>query len=1378
MDTLVLDIGENKRQKIPVNPGVRSQSTTINEVLRKKKKRIVKPRYSKYVELLEVTDMSANERKSRVKRLKAKKLQEFIARTQAQIIEKRAKESKQLKNKTPLTPIIENRTVAEKPKINAELTISKQIDIGEMDRTILESGIYDDKPFIFFGKEEYTKLVINNTEDINNIIKSFNSYRDILESMGNECQEVTETPIDNFSFVVPKDNDVEEPLGLLEASESYISSKSMESSASKYHNVQSTETTVITKPKSRFKSKIHNNEEQERFAKEKALRINLESYLNVCVSAGMINRGISTLLAYRQKTKKKLETLSLITIEFYNIILHGLAEKGSFERFNDIFALIGEDQLKFNEQTYAAILECLGRIESSEENIHQIKKFEQMANQNGITLNEIMDRSVFIADQRDIALDAIRRIRPDFTPIYTPPVLCYNNELLNNLNQSIVPLDKTSSSITNVMKSKCGYDRTETSSPITNVMKSKCGYNRAELEKMAREQLKVELDGCITIRSIENSIEFANAEYCRRKLKDLEELWRVQINAAIMRDLNTLRAQIRYKPNSFMNYYTYLKALDTSIYTDILIKEIFKLAEGSETFSPTVGQLYKELGKKIEQRYQIEMKKKNGVLEKIGEIYSCYCEIWGEGNTNDNARQIWQRLVHNHRNSGPSMDVKYVGWPTNVQSGVGRFLYNILMRDIKIDAHIMRQKTKSKQQNLLPAFYTLFRNQGRLVKEEVKPHPVLAKLLRTSHQKTLTFDSSLVPMLCPPQPWSTPNNGGYLLNKSELIRLPHQAIQQWDRINSSSQQQIYPALDSLNQLSSIAWRVNTESAFEIDLISNNREQNKHYIILKTTGTIFKNFVPPWIWSFLLILNVIIEVFQNGGDVKLDIPQPPSSLPKFPLCDEENTALSTAERSKLFKDKLAHRRKQGEMYSLWCDTLYRLSLASHYRNRVFWLPHNMDFRGRVYPIPPHLNHLGSDLARSMLVFDQAQPLGHDGFNWLKLHCINLTGLKKRDSVHERLLFAEEIMDDIIDSADNPLTGRMWWTQSDEPWQTLACCMEITKVCRSSNREGFLSRFPIHQDGSCNGLQHYAALGRDEAGAKSVNLFPSPLPQDVYSAVAALVEKSRKSDASNGVKVAQALEGFVHRKVIKQTVMTTVYGVTRYGARLQIARQLKDIESFPKEWVWPASTYLTSKTFESLREMFTSTREIQDWFTECARLISGICGQNVEWVTPLGLPVVQPYNRQEVKHTMRAAARVSETMAMDMYEKPNVMKQKNAFPPNFIHSLDSSHMMLTSLYCEQKGLTFVSVHDCFWTHACTVPEMNQICREQFVSLHSQHILENLAAFMRSKYSFQESALLNDGSADDLSKCRLNRTLGEMPKKGDFDLRNVLNSVYFFS
>lgn len=43
------------------------------------------------------------------------------------------------------------------------------------------------------------------------------------------------------------------------------------------------------------------------------------------------------------------------------------------------------------------------------------------------------------------------------------------------------------------------------------------------------------------------------------------------------------------------------------------------------------------------------------------------------------------------------------------------------------------------------------------------------------------------------------------------------------------------------------------------------------------------------------------------------------------------------------------------------------------------------------------------------------------------------------------------------------------------------------------------------------------------------------------------------------------------------------------------------------------------------MFTSTKLIQDWLTDSARLVSMVCGQNMEWITPLGLPVVQPYSK---------------------------------------------------------------------------------------------------------------------------------------------------------
>lgn len=164
---------------------------------------------------------------------------------------------------------------------------------------------------------------------------------------------------------------------------------------------------------------------------------------------------------------------------------------------------------------------------------------------------------------------------------------------------------------------------------------------------------------------------------------------------------------------------------------------------------------------------------------------------------------------------------------------------------------------------------------------------------------------------------------------------------------------------------------------------------------------------------------------------------------------------------------------------------------------------MDFRGRVYPCPPHLSHMGSDLARSILCFAKGEPLGEHGLDWLKIHVINLTGLKKRESKAERLRYGNEILPDILDSAENPLGGRKWWVDSDEPWQTLAGCMEIAEALKAPNPEEYISYFPIHQDGSCNGLQHYAALGRDAAGAESVNLAPAETPQDVYSCVVALV-----------------------------------------------------------------------------------------------------------------------------------------------------------------------------------------------------------------------------------------------------------------------------------
>lgn len=256
-----------------------------------------------------------------------------------------------------------------------------------------------------------------------------------------------------------------------------------------------------------------------------------------------------------------------------------------------------------------------------------------------------------------------------------------------------------------------------------------------------------------------------------------------------------------------------------------------------------------------------------------------------------------------------------------------------------------------------------------------------------------------------------------------------------------------------------------------------------------------------------------------------------------------------------------------------------------------------------------------------------PLGPKGLDWLKIHTINLTGLKKREPISERLRFANDNIDLILDSADNPLSGQQWWKSSEEPWQTLAACMEIAAAMRSPDPEKYMSGFPIHQDGSCNGLQHYAALGRDVKGAKSVNLMPANAPMDVYSDVLEIVQRELQKDAESGNNMAQLLMGKINRKTIKQTVMTTVYGVTKYGAKLQIFRQLKDSSAIPESLLMPCAVYLAKKVFDSIDEVFTAARKIQNWLTDSAGIISSYCGKPVEWTTPLGLPVIQPYHKEK-------------------------------------------------------------------------------------------------------------------------------------------------------
>ncbi|KAH0850013.1 hypothetical protein HID58_095872 [Brassica napus] len=552
-----------------------------------------------------------------------------------------------------------------------------------------------------------------------------------------------------------------------------------------------------------------------------------------------------------------------------------------------------------------------------------------------------------------------------------------------------------------------------------------------------------------------------------------------------------------------------------------------------------------------------------------------------------------------------------------------------------------------------------------------------------------------VPMLVPPKRWRGYDKGGYLFLPSYIMRT-HGSKKQQDALKDISSKTAHRVFEALDTLGNTKWRVNRK-----------------------------------------ILDVVERLWADGGNIAGLVNREDVPIPEKPSSEDPEELQSW--KWSVRKAKKTNR----ERHSLRCDVELKLSVARKMKDEEgFYYPHNLDFRGRAYPMHPHLNHLSSDLCRGTLEFAEGRPLGKSGLYWLKIHLANLYAGGVEKLSHEgRLAFVENHLDDIMDSAENAIHGRRWWLKAEDPFQCLAACVVLAQALKSPSPYSVISHLPIHQDGSCNGLQHYAALGRDSVviiSCDAVNTF-------IRNRVHEIMKKDSSKDPESNptAALAKILINQVDRKLVKQTVMTSVYGVTYVGAREQIKRRLEEKGVITDErMLFSAACYSAKVTLAALGEIFEAHIIATD-------------NHPVRWTTPLGLPVVQPYCRSE-RHLIRTSLQV---LALQREGNTvDVRKQRTAFPPNFVHSLDGTHMMMTAVACREAGLNFAGVHDSYWTHACDVDTMNRIYLERNSLSSTAH------PSLKITQSFQESYP--------------NLVFPPVPKRGGFDLKEVLKSQYFFN
>jgi DNA-directed RNA polymerase len=653
---------------------------------------------------------------------------------------------------------------------------------------------------------------------------------------------------------------------------------------------------------------------------------------------------------------------------------------------------------------------------------------------------------------------------------------------------------------------------------------------------------------------------------------------------------------------------------------------------------------------------------------------------------------------------------------------IGAALIGIMLQLAEVE---ILESGRNRGQKAL-AFSHTVKREGKKTVGYIELNRRIGQLMEVSDDLLSFLDPKHQPMIIRPRLWrpSTENpEGGFLLHKVPFIRTSNQKA---THLKVYDTQRISRVMDVLGNT---RWRINKR---------------------------------------------VLHVMEAAWDRDLNIADlPPRTDPEVEEKPEDFEELPEDEQKAIKLRRYNAKKAQAELRSERPTFALKLRVAQDFEHAAeLYFPHNIDFRGRAYPIPPHLNHIGDDVCRGLLMFADPKPLGEEGEYWLKISLANLLG-KDKLPFQERIAYIDESKDWILQVADDPLGEAnlpRWIDAPDGPWQTLARILELADAWRSPDVRTFLSSQPVHLDGSCNGLQHYAALGRDEEGAKAVNLTPSDKPQDVYSIVLTIVkEKVGKhadivtkegEDVPQHTRYAKRLQdlNLLQRKVVKQTIMTICYGVTSVGAKEQVQRQLGYMvadQVDPKEMSALAG-YLSQLVLKSIDEVFERAMKIKKWFDKVSTVLNRV-EVPVQWYSPIGLVCTQPYRKRKKVHVQTQLQKVT----LNGKETPKVdkSKQRMGFPPNFVHSLDATHMMMVAEGCAEHGIAFAGVHDSFWTHACDTAILNKIIRDKFVELHRQPILSELELDLQ----------LHLGS--------LSHELPALPEQSTLNLELVKDSLYMF-
>jgi DNA-directed RNA polymerase len=639
---------------------------------------------------------------------------------------------------------------------------------------------------------------------------------------------------------------------------------------------------------------------------------------------------------------------------------------------------------------------------------------------------------------------------------------------------------------------------------------------------------------------------------------------------------------------------------------------------------------------------------------------------------------------------------------------------------------------------------TVFANRGR----GLKGKPALAlKLTDEAHEWAEELADLIVavrpltwPLIVAPVPWTSPEGGGFHFREKldhPGIPVPLKPLYIVNRRLSPDHRKVIAAADlstiyaGLNAAQGTAWRINRR-----------------------------------------IYDVLTTCIDTGcGPDDVALPDPKGRPPRLPddvwadmtVAEQRNHKREIAEVEEQNRKALRQRIEQHRL---------RKTVRRFVDRPEIYFAHQLDWRGRVYPVSPDISPHGNDKQRALLEFAHGDPLTESGVFWLKVHVANTYGFDKV-SFEDRARWTEDNEDLILSVAAHPLDDTRWHAVSKKTrWQFLAACFAYADYSRDGI--GSPCRVPVMLDGTCSGLQHWAALLRDESVGQHVNLVPGlEKPGDLYARAAERANVALREAAVRGEPWAAEWLAFkIDRSVTKPVVMGFPYGKS-FSSILDDVRDA--VNALVDEGKRPPLSWLHTKegaatvyavlakfvrdaTIAEVERPSDGHEYVKAIVDEWKRVTPAVAPS---WVSPSGWPVVAEYRKSGARSLQLTAEIEGRTIKPRYFTGKGEMNWtavRAAMAPNFIHSMDGAHVALSLSRAAELGITQLAVvHDAFGTTPSRTEQFAQVLREAFVEVHRGHPLKEL-----------EARLVAAGGT----------RLPELPQEGRLEIEGIAQARYLFS